>query len=105
VTPDVRAPCCSWPLAFFWHSRPPARRCTWAHDWISGAALGAVFETLPGEAPFTVTGATTPPNSALTTVGAKVFLTTNWTLLAKFGGQFANNSQTYAGSGTLRYSW
>jgi hypothetical protein len=26
-------------------------------------------------------------------------------LLAKFDGEFANGSQTYAGSGTLRYTW
>jgi hypothetical protein len=26
-------------------------------------------------------------------------------LLAKFDGEFGNGSQTYAGSGTLRYTW
>jgi hypothetical protein len=29
----------------------------------------------------------------------------NWSLLAKFDGEFANGSQLYAGSGTLRYTW
>jgi hypothetical protein len=28
-----------------------------------------------------------------------------WTLIAKFDGEFANGSQTYGGSGTLRYAW
>ena len=32
-------------------------------------------------------------------------MTTNWLLLAKFDGEFAPGSQTYAGSGTPRYSW
>jgi hypothetical protein len=34
--------------------------------------------------------------------GAQLFLTPRWTLLAQFDGEFANGSQTYAGSGTLR---
>jgi acyl-coenzyme A synthetase/AMP-(fatty) acid ligase len=29
----------------------------------------------------------------------------NWTAVAKFDGEFAPTSQTYAGTGTLRYSW
>jgi hypothetical protein len=29
----------------------------------------------------------------------------NWMLLAKFEGEFARGSQTYAGTGTLRYTW
>jgi len=28
-----------------------------------------------------------------------------WTFLVKFDGEFAPGSQTYAGSGTLRYVW
>jgi hypothetical protein len=44
-------------------------------------------------------------NSALTTLCAQLFLTANWSVLAKFDGEFANGSQTYAGSGTLRYTW
>jgi autotransporter-associated beta strand protein len=79
-------------------------RVAWAHDFVSNPALGAVFETLPG-AGFTVFGAAIPHDSALTSAGAELFLTPRWTLLAKFDGEFANGSQTYAGSGTLRYSW
>ena len=79
-------------------------RVAWAHDWVSNPSLSAVFESLPG-ASFTVNGAPMPPNSALTTAGAQLFLSANWSLLAKFEGEFANGSQTYAGSGTLRYTW
>jgi hypothetical protein len=41
----------------------------------------------------------------LTTAGTQLFLTSQWTLLAKFDGEFAKGSQTYAGTGTLRYTW
>jgi hypothetical protein len=44
-------------------------------------------------------------NSALTTAGAELHLTQAWSLLAKFDGEFAKGSQTYAGTGTLRYAW
>jgi autotransporter-associated beta strand protein len=79
-------------------------RVAWAHDWVSNPSLGAVFESLPG-ASFVVNGAPMPSNSALTSAGAELFLTSHVTLLAKFDGEFAPGSQTYAGSGTLRYSW
>jgi hypothetical protein len=34
-----------------------------------------------------------------------LFFTPNWSLLAKFDGEFADGYQLYAGSGTLRYTW
>ena len=79
-------------------------RVAWAHDFVSNPALSAAFQALPGGS-FTVNGAQIPHDSALTSAGAELFLTQRWTLLAKFDGEFAPGSQTYAGSGTLRYSW
>jgi autotransporter-associated beta strand protein len=79
-------------------------RLAWAHDFVSNPSLSAAFEALPG-AGFTVNGAPIPHDSALTTAGAQLFLTPDWTLLAKFDGEFAPGSQTYAGTGTLRYTW
>ena len=79
-------------------------RVAWAHDFVGNPALSAVFQTLPGSN-FTVLGAAMPRDSALTTAGAQLFLTPNWSLLAKFDGEFASGSQTYAGTGTLRYRW
>jgi uncharacterized protein with beta-barrel porin domain len=80
-------------------------KLAWAHDWVSNpAALNAAFESLPGTG-FTVNGAPIPQNSALTSAGAELFFTPNWSLLAKFDGEFASGAQTYAGSGTLRYTW
>jgi uncharacterized protein with beta-barrel porin domain len=79
-------------------------RVAWAHDFVSNPALGAAFQSLPG-ASFTVLGAPIAHDSALTTAGAQLYLTSQWTLIAKFDGEFANGSQTYGGSGTLRYAW
>ena len=79
-------------------------RLAWAHDWVSNPSLNASFEPLPG-ASFTVNGAPIPHDSALASAGAQFFFTPSWSFLAKFDGEFAPTSQTYAGSGTLRYTW
>jgi uncharacterized protein with beta-barrel porin domain len=79
-------------------------RVAWAHDWVSNPSLGAVFQALPGSN-FTVNGAAVPENSALTTAAAELHINAAWTAIAKFDGEFAETAQTYAGTGTLRYSW
>jgi uncharacterized protein with beta-barrel porin domain len=79
-------------------------RAAWAHDFLGNPTLSATFQALPGST-FTVNGAPIPHDSALSTAGAQLFLTPQWTLLAKFEGEFARGSQTYAGTGTLRYTW
>ena len=79
-------------------------RLAWAHNSVSGAALTPAFVSLPG-ASFIVNGAAIPRNSALVSAGGQLFLTTNWSLEGKFDGDFASSAQTYAGTGTLRYSW
>jgi hypothetical protein len=60
--------------------------------WIRGAS-------------FIVDGAIPAKNSALTSAGAELRLANGLTLLAKFDGEFASHSSTYAGTGTLRYRW
>jgi len=65
--------------------------------WRGGLAL-------PG-ASFIVNGATLPKNSALTSAGAELRVANGVTLLAKFDGEFASHSSTYAGTGTIRYRW
>jgi uncharacterized protein YhjY with autotransporter beta-barrel domain len=79
-------------------------RLAWAHDWVDNPALNAVFQALPG-ASFVVNGAPIPTDSALASVGAELHMTTRWSVLAKFDGEFARSAQTYAGTGTLRYTW
>jgi autotransporter-associated beta strand protein/T5SS/PEP-CTERM-associated repeat protein len=79
-------------------------RLAWAHDWVSDPTLGAVFQALPG-ASFIVNGAAPAKNSALTSAGAELRLANCVTLIGKFDGEFASRSSTYAGTGTVRYSW
>jgi uncharacterized protein with beta-barrel porin domain len=76
----------------------------WAHDWVSNPMLDAVFEALPGSN-FVVGGAAPPKNSALASAGAEVRIRPDWSLLAKFDGEFAGGADTYAGSATLRHAW
>ena len=47
--------------------------------------------------------ATPAKNSALTSAGAELRLIVS--VLAKFDGEFATHSRTYAGTGTVRYVW
>jgi autotransporter-associated beta strand protein len=86
-----------WPLVL-------RGRIAWAHDWVDNPALGAAFQALPGSA-FTVFGAPIPHDSAVTTASAELHFAPNWLFTAKFDGEFASDSQTYAGTGTLRYTW
>jgi autotransporter-associated beta strand protein len=79
-------------------------RAAWAHDWVSNSSLTAVFQALPG-ASFIVNGAAPPKDSALATAEAELRLTAKWSLLARVDGEFAGGSQTYAGTGTVRYTW
>ncbi len=79
-------------------------RVAWAHDWVSDPTLAAVFQTLPG-ASFIVNGATPAKNSALASAGAELRLANGVVLLGKFDGEFASHSSTYAGTGTVRYTW
>lgn len=79
-------------------------RAAWAHDWVSNPALTAMFQALPGAA-FVVNGASPPRDSALVSAGMELHLTRNWSLAAKFDGELASRSQTYAGTGALRYAW
>jgi len=44
-------------------------------------------------------------NSALTSAGAELRFVNGISVLAKFDGQFATHSQTYGGSGAVRYVW
>jgi autotransporter-associated beta strand protein len=79
-------------------------RVAWAHDWISDPTLAALFQTLPG-ASFTVNGATPAKNSALTSAGVEYRLANGVVLIGKFDGEFASHASTYAGTGTVRYTW
>ncbi len=79
-------------------------RLAWAHDWVSGAAVSAVFQSFPTSG-FTVNGAATAPDTGLVSAGADLKFVNGVSFGVKFDGEFASNTQTYTGTGTLRYQW
>jgi len=93
------------PILLNWNAVLALRaRVAWAHDWITDPNLIPTFEALPG-ASFLVQGATPAKNSALTSAGTELRLVNGVSVLAKFDGQFGVHSQTYGGSGAVRYVW
>jgi uncharacterized protein with beta-barrel porin domain len=79
-------------------------KVAWAHDDISDPMLNVSFIGLP-IASFAVNGAVPPKDLALVTAGSEWRLANNVSLLAKFDGEFAGQSQTYSGTARLRYTW
>src|SRR5450432_687504 len=79
-------------------------KLAYAHDEISDPTLNVSFIGLP-IASFAVNGATPARDLALVTGGAEWCLASGVSLLAKLDGEFANRSQTYSGTGRLRYTW
>ncbi|HEV7964636.1 MAG TPA: autotransporter outer membrane beta-barrel domain-containing protein [Actinoplanes sp.] len=80
-------------------------RAAWAHDYFDNrATVTAAFRSLP-DSIFTVAGAVPVKDSALLSAGAWLRFENNVSIGAKFDGEFASRSQTYAGTATLRYTW
>jgi uncharacterized protein with beta-barrel porin domain len=63
-----------------------------------------VFQTLPGSN-FTVNGAALATNLALLTSGVEYRMANAISFGAKFDTELASKSQTYAGTGTVKYTW
>jgi Autotransporter beta-domain len=80
-------------------------RAAWAHDWLSDFGVGSIFQAAPTTS-FVVNGASAlPKNSALLGLDGDLVLISHWSVGAKFESQLAGDFQTYAGLGTLRYTW
>ncbi len=79
-------------------------RAAWAHDEGNGGGISAAFQTLPG-AGFIVNGAAPPKDLALASAGGELQLRNGVSLGARFDGEFSGSAQTYAGTGTARYTW
>jgi autotransporter-associated beta strand protein len=79
-------------------------RLAWAHDFDTDRAAAATFQSLPG-ASFVVNGAAPAHDSALTTASAEVKWLNGFSVAATFEGEFSDVTQSYAGKGTVRYSW
>ncbi len=79
-------------------------RAAWAHDHSTDQSVTAAFQSLAGSS-FTVNGAATVPDLALLSSGAELRLAGGFSIGARFDGEFASRSQTYAGTATVRYEW
>jgi len=80
----------------------------YAHDEISNPQANIAFATvggIGGSAPFTVFGARPSRDLALTTAGAEWRLASGVSFLVKFDGEFGDRSETYSGTGRIRYTW
>ena len=79
-------------------------RVAWAHDSNTSRAVTSSFQALPGTS-FTVNGAQPAANSVLTSAGIKLRFASNWAVGARFDGEFSGTTASYAGTGTLSYTW
>ena len=85
-------------------------RIAWARDWVSNPALGAVFETLPRGAGFTVNGARSAANELRTDHrrrGAAHQTANMDEAIGKFDSEFSLSARRpmCLGTGALKYSW
>jgi len=79
-------------------------KVAWAHDWVSDPLLAAAFQAFPGVS-FIVNGVTPATDLALLSLGAEMRYTSGWSVALKFDGEFADRTNTYAGSAAVRYTW
>ncbi len=79
-------------------------RAAWAHDNVSDPLVNSAFLSLPASE-FTVTGAASPTDLLLASVGAEMRFASGFSLAAQFDGEFADHTVKYGGTGRLRYSW
>jgi uncharacterized protein with beta-barrel porin domain len=79
-------------------------RAAWAHDFNPDRAVLATFQTLPG-ASFVTSGARQAPDAALTTASAEMKWLNGWSTAATFEGEFSGVTRSYAGKGSVRYTW
>ncbi|MCX7313922.1 MAG: autotransporter outer membrane beta-barrel domain-containing protein [Alphaproteobacteria bacterium] len=79
-------------------------RTAWAHDHSSSQSVNVLFQTLPGSN-FTVSGAAVAPNSVLLSAGGEIRRSNGMSFGAKLDSEFSGRSQSYAGTGTVRYAW
>jgi uncharacterized protein with beta-barrel porin domain len=89
----------------------PAEQWPSIHSWeatgrlpTGDPGLTATFQSVPA-ASFVVSGAKPASDEALVTAGVEWRFAKNWTLMAKFDGEFGRGSETYAATGRLAYNW
>jgi uncharacterized protein with beta-barrel porin domain len=80
-------------------------RTAWAHDDWSNPSTTAMFLSMPGSGFFTVNGATPTSDSLLFLAGAEIKFNNGVSVGGWFDSEFAQRSQTYAGTARLRYTF
>jgi outer membrane autotransporter protein len=76
----------------------------WAYDGKNDPWLKPEFQALPG-ASFTVNGAAPGKNLGISSIGAQLYMTPEFSIAAKINGEFSQRSKTYSGTITLGYAW
>ena len=79
-------------------------RAAWAHDYSDDRIANAGFLALPGTA-FSVYGASPDANALLVSAGVELSLRNGLVLAGSFEGEFSDNTESYAGKGSMRYRW
>ena len=79
-------------------------RTAWAHDYWSGVAINAAFQTVPGSS-FTVLGAVPAANSLLASAGAEIAFKNGFSVDCWLDSELAQRSQAYSGNARLRYAF
>jgi outer membrane autotransporter protein len=79
-------------------------RAAWAYDFGNNPSLVTTFLSLPA-ASFVVNGAKPPVDLALATAGAELRMQNGISIMGRFDGEFGKGSQTYTGTGRIRYQW
>jgi uncharacterized protein with beta-barrel porin domain len=79
-------------------------RLAYAHDFNNDSNVTATFVNLPA-ASFVVNGAAPASNLGLATLGAELRMKNGWAFLGKVDGEFGDRTQTYSGTGRIRYTW
>jgi outer membrane autotransporter protein len=80
-------------------------RAAWAHDSNTDRSINPIFQSLPGSAAFTVSGARPSADGALVTAGAEMKWRNGWSVAGLFEGEFSRTTDSYAGKGTVKYVW
>lgn len=80
-------------------------KIAYAHDEISNPAAVASFIALGPGSNFTVFGARPSQNLALSSSGVEWRLSNGISFMVKGDGEWGEHSQTYKGTGRIRYTW
>ncbi len=79
-------------------------RAAWAHDSNANPSATPSFQALPGTS-FTVYGAAQSPDALLTTAAVEAKWLNGFSIGATLESEVSKTSSSFAGRGTLRYSW